>query len=418
MQVSLVIIDGAIENIKIVVFIHNLIISSLNGFLCSLCDIIRQLGQFAGADFHAAQIDAALEGTIQNLVDQLHHNGAPVPDDGCQLRIRRSLCHDAVISNAPFAALLRRNLGSSGVHMLCDDIAPGIQQRLCSLAFACGVIPAVGIGDDHLNIRVDRLRAQREGVDAAVALGIGERGHIPKLTRLGFHCRSDARQISRLIDAAEIVGEVGIVGIDARRMQEVDIGVLLCSLLHKLAKSEAVAKDDVAPGFNELVDGVLAGAIFRDIGLYDHLIIRKAKLFLHVQAASLMGIGIAHIARISDIDQADFKIFLCERLLRISGFVFSTLRRFLLCRARARDHRKHHAKTKQQCDSFFHLFPPSVFKLFRLCRSHAFIIPQFLHFVHTFYTKKPQSSQQRQESRGVAGFLPAISYCAAAHKMV
>ena len=37
-----------------------------------------------------------------------------------------------------------------------------------------------------------------------------------------------------------------------------------------------------------------------------------------------MGIGIAHIARISDIDQADFKIFLCERLLRISGFVFST----------------------------------------------------------------------------------------------
>lgn len=105
--------------------------------------------------------------------------------------------------------------------------------------------------------------------------------------------------------------------------------MLLCGLIHEVHKTEAVGKDDIAARLDELVDGVGTGAILGYVGLDDHLIIPQAKLLLHVQAALFVGIVIAVVAGIADVDQADLHVFLgqfavspaagCQRLRQASN---------------------------------------------------------------------------------------------------
>src|SRR5699024_8635228 len=103
-----------------------------------------------------------------------------------------------------------------------------VDQGLGGLAFAFGIIPGIGNLHDDLRVRIDGGHAHGEGVDAGGALAVlaAHGADVTDLIGLGLHAGGDAGEIAGLINAAEIVVEVGVVGLIAGGVGEEHVGIL------------------------------------------------------------------------------------------------------------------------------------------------------------------------------------------------
>lgn len=81
--------------------------------------------------------------------------------------------HIDIVADAIFAAFFSCLLRTGGILMLSDDIGTGIDQCDSALFFGSWIIPGIGPEDFDLYVRVDALRAQGKGIDAADYFGIG-----------------------------------------------------------------------------------------------------------------------------------------------------------------------------------------------------------------------------------------------------
>ena len=106
------------------------------------------------------------------------------------------------------------------------------------------------------------------------------------------------------------MGVVQVVGsaLVAGGVAELHVGVVGSGLLHVLLVAEGVGEDGVAAGVQQLVDGVGAGGVLRDVGLHDDLgIIVHAVLlagFLHAVDVVL----VVGVSSLTDQDQADLQV--------------------------------------------------------------------------------------------------------------
>ena len=94
--------------------------------------------------------------------------------------------------------------------MLRNYVASKVNQSLSRLGFAFGVKPTVGNLYINLAVRVYGVSAHCKSVNAARYLGVvlSHGCHIAKLVALCLKSGSNTRQISCLIDSAEIIIEV------------------------------------------------------------------------------------------------------------------------------------------------------------------------------------------------------------------
>ena len=177
------------------------------------------------------------------------------------------LGHVGVVAAAEHVVLSGHQLGLGGVAVLGDDAAVvGVHQGLGGLLLQGLVAPGVDhVHMDH-RVGVGGLRAQSEGVDAGAGLGVVqvEGGHIADVVVAllqGLHAGGDAGQVAGLIDAAEVVVEVGVVGHIAGAVGEDHVFILLGLVVHGLDIAEGDAKDDVRPLVDHGVDGGLHGGV-------------------------------------------------------------------------------------------------------------------------------------------------------------
>ena len=170
--------------------------------------------------------------------------------------------HVRVVSAALHTILLRHLLGLGRVTVLGDDTALiDVEQGHSGLALQGLVAPGI----DHVHIdhcvRVDGLGAQGEGVDAGAGLSVigVVGGHIADgvvLAELRLHPGGDPGQVAGLVDAAEVVVEVGVVGHIAGAVGEDHVGILLRLVGHRVDIAEGDAEDDVRPLVDHGIDGV------------------------------------------------------------------------------------------------------------------------------------------------------------------
>ncbi len=106
--------------------------------------------------------------------------------------------------------------------MLGDNVAVIVDQSLSSLAFAFGIIPGVGDLHFHNGVGIDSSHAHSKSVDAGGALAVvaAHSADITDLVGLGLQAGHDTGQVTGLVNAAEIVVEVGTVGLIAGGMGE------------------------------------------------------------------------------------------------------------------------------------------------------------------------------------------------------
>mgnify|MGYP000037234413 CR=1 FL=1 len=95
--------------------------------------------------------------------------------------------------------------------MLSDDIGTGIDQCDSSLFFGSWIIPGIGPEDFDLYVRVDALRAQGKGIDAADYFRDRERCYITNNVGFCFFTGNDTCDIAGFVHTAEVVATLGAV---------------------------------------------------------------------------------------------------------------------------------------------------------------------------------------------------------------
>ena len=177
------------------------------------------------------------------------------------------LGHVGVVAAAEHVVLLGHQLGLGGVTVLGDDAAAiGVDEGLGGLALLGLVAPSVDLVHIDQGVGVGGLGAQGEGIDAGAGLGILPvvGGHIADVVVAqlhGLHAGGDAGQVAGLIDAAEVVVEVGVVGHVASSVGEDNVGILLSLVVHGVDIAEGDAEHDVGPLVDHGVDGVGHGGV-------------------------------------------------------------------------------------------------------------------------------------------------------------
>ena len=200
--------------------------------------------------------------------------------------------------------------------MLAHHAAAPVDEGLSGLALQAGVIPGIGIDDVHGHFGVDALGAQIEGGVARNNLGIGIGTHIAQLgiaDLLGLHAGGDTGQVAALIDVGKAVMQVGqilCVGLGTGGMAELDVGILPGRHGHIVTEAKAGCEDDVAFPVDQVVEGVGAGIVFRDVVLGDDLVVGETQIGLHLFDALDHVVGVAHVALVADVDKAYLQLLL------------------------------------------------------------------------------------------------------------
>ena len=295
-------------------------------------------------------------------VDHVLHSGgvvcAPVPDNAGQNAVADFGGHVGVIADAPDLCVSCGNLGVVGVAVLCDHVAAIVDQSLCGLTFTLGIIPGVSDLDFHGCIGVDGSNAHCESVNAGSALAVltAHGADITDLVALGLHTGHDTGQVTCLINAAEIVIEVGAVGLIAGRVREEHIGIFRSQSLAGIHVTPGGGEDDIAAFLDALGHCIFnRGAVgVVDIVLADNLIIAQAESLLHSDNALIMRVAVAGTGgRVTDVNHADldvfhrdagaFAAFICGRRCVVSAVVVA---------AASEQHGQQCGRTEQSENSF------------------------------------------------------------------
>lgn len=184
------------------------------------------------------------------------------------------------------------------------------------------IVPGTGVTNLHGGGGADRTGAQIEGGHAGDNLGIGEGTNIADDSLLGsnlagsdhfieLEAGSNTGNITALIDGGEGIVEVldaGGLTRGAGSVAELNLGILLGSLLHKGFVAEGIGEDDLAAlVLGQVNGGIVAGAVLADIGDDDDLIVGEAEVLLHL-AQGLDEVIIVGGVLIVQADRTDLEI--------------------------------------------------------------------------------------------------------------
>ena len=179
--------------------------------------------------------------------------------------------------------------------------APWLKQHLGGVGFLAGIVPGIGPDDLHLEVRIDRLRAQHEGVDAGDDFRDREGHDVARRAGLRHLGRDLADHVAALVELG-IVGRHVFGSLVAGGVLELHVRKLGGNLQRRLHEAEGGREDDVAAVTGEALDGAL-GVGFRnvlDIGCLDLV----AQFLLDREAALIVLVGPAEVADRADIDPA------------------------------------------------------------------------------------------------------------------
>ena len=133
------------------------------------------------------------------------------------MRIRCLLCHVRVVAAAKYALLLSNDLRLSRVAVLCNNAAVVcVDKNFCGLSLLLLIAPCGDLVYVDDRVRVNRSYTKRKRIDTGTCLRI-LRTPCRNITNIiviqlqRLQTSRDTRQISRLIDPAEIVIEVRLV---------------------------------------------------------------------------------------------------------------------------------------------------------------------------------------------------------------
>ena len=281
--------------------------------------ILAQGSQGHQAVGHVAEVVVNLLAGNPGAVDHVLHGlgvvNAPVPHYAGQGGSGSILAHIAVVANAPDTVLLSSQLGTGGVAVLTDHVAAGSDQSLGGLLLAFGIEPAVGHLHVNLSIRVHAGNAHSEGVDAAgnLAVVLAHGGHVADLVGLGLQAGGDAAQVTGLVDAAEVVVEVGAVGLVTGAVAEDDLGIFLGHGLTGVHVAPGGGEDDVAAFLHQLGQSVLhSGSVgIGHVDLLHQLVLRQADVLHHALDALLVGVAVAGaLSGVGQVHNAHLDVFL------------------------------------------------------------------------------------------------------------
>ena len=161
-------------------------------------------------------------------------------------------------------ALLFGDLKGCGrIGVLDDDVGALAEQHLGGVGFLARIVPGVDPDDLHLEIGIDRLRAEHEGVDAGDDFRNREGNDVAGHARLRHLGGDLADHIAAFMELG-IVGRDVVGGLEAGRMLELHIGKFLGDLQRRLHEAEGGGEDDGAAVARQTLDGAL-GIGFGDI---------------------------------------------------------------------------------------------------------------------------------------------------------
>src|SRR5690606_27610508 len=101
----------------------------------------------------------------QHVVDDLDIVGRPDVDDGAEMGLGREGAHVGTLAKATDDAALFGNLqGGRTVGVLHQDIGTLVDQRTCRVGFLGRIVPARQHDNVDLDIGIDLLGSQGEGV--------------------------------------------------------------------------------------------------------------------------------------------------------------------------------------------------------------------------------------------------------------
>ena len=226
--------------------------------------------------------------------------------------------HVGVIAAAEHTGILSGDLGLGGVAVLGDDAAVIVLDQLLGKG---GLVHLVGPGTQFLHIDlgvgVHSLGTQGKAVDAGAGLGVlsaigGDIAQVIVAGLQALQAGGHTGQIAGLIDAAEVVVEVGVVAHIAGGVGEDHVGILRSLVSHSLHIAEGDGEDDVAVGGHQGVHGVgdLVIVVIAHLVHNDQLRVRVQTQLLHGGGdAVVVGVGIAGgVVLAVDVDGANLKV--------------------------------------------------------------------------------------------------------------
>ncbi len=217
----------------------------------------------------------------------------------------RELRHVGGLPEAVDAGFLGFLQGRRRIRVLGDDVGTLGDQGFRGIGFLARVEPGVHPDDLDLEVRVDLLGAQHEGVDPGHDLGDREGrdiAHGVVLRRLG---RDLAHDVATLVETGRIGREVGCLLV-AGGVFERHFGKTLRHLQHRVHEAEGRAEDQLVATARQLFErplGIVLGDVFEERGL--DLV---AELLLQELPALVVLVGIAEVADRPDIDEADLQL--------------------------------------------------------------------------------------------------------------
>ncbi len=249
-----------------------------------------------------------LPGAVEHGLGALDVVGAPGVDDGGELGVRAGSDHVGRLAER-LDATLGGDLHRRGrVRVLGQDVDALVDQRLGGVGFLAGVEPGVGPDDLDLEVRVHRLRAMHEGIDAHDDFRDREGGDVACDTLLGHLGGDQALDVAAFIKA-RIVGRDIRGGLEARRVLELHVRELFSDLDGGIHEAERGGEDQRAAGAGHALDRALGVGAFRNAFEEGRLDL-VAEFLLQRLAADIVRLRPAAIRLGADIDEADLRLIL------------------------------------------------------------------------------------------------------------
>ena len=282
-----------------------------------------------GADVHKALSQTGVVGRAAHggdkLVGAVVHGGlngllivdVPVPDGGSQVSIGGVCGHVRVVTAAVYPGVGGRQLGLGGVAVLGDDAAVvGVDQLLGEGILVLLVRPGAQLLDIDGGLGVDRQHAHGEAVDAGAGLSVlgavgGDVADAVIAFLQALQAGGHASQVAGLVNAAEVVVEVGFVALIAGGVREDHLGILFRLIGQGVDVAEGDAEDNIAAFAHQGVHCGGHGLIVLSHLIHDH------QLAVYIQAQVLHGSGDAVVVGVGvaggvvlavDIDGAHLEV--------------------------------------------------------------------------------------------------------------
>ena len=282
-----------------------------DGVFRQFLHVVRHVGEWRQnhhAVLHAAPGVGGAPGAVEHRLDAGDVIGIPVVGVGSKLRLGSKLDHVGGLAEALLALLLGDLQRSRRVGVLHHDVGALAEQHLGGIGFLAGIVPGIHPDDLHLEIRIDRLRAQHEAVDAHDDFRNREGDDVARHT--GFrHLGGDlAHHVAALVEAGVVDRHVAGL-LEAGGMFELDIGIFGRDLDGWVHEAEGRGEDDLATVARQALDGAFGVGAFGDI-LEEHRLDLVAQFLFHGLAAEVMLVGISEIADWAHIDPAGLELLL------------------------------------------------------------------------------------------------------------